>query len=152
MDDHLSCQLLIKQRRWSKPTRLLIWTHFYLPCTTLFQREYERLRTVVRGHKKENVKIHSYLGNSSLVKWVAVVGSALNHVPPLYCCSGSPQRWLADMKGIQGTPHPSIFMNSQNSSLSELPRSRSTRERHPNHSQLKTTFLLCRTYLSICQI
>lgn len=89
MNDQLSCQFLIKQRTWSKPTSLLIWTHFYPPCTTLSQRKYERLSTVVRGHKKENVRIHSYLGNSSLVKWVAAVGSALNHNPPLYCCSGS---------------------------------------------------------------
>lgn len=89
MDAQLSCQFLIKQRKWSKPTHLLIWRHFYPPCATLLQREYERLGTGVTGHKKENVNIHSYPGNSSLVKWVAAVGSALTQVPQLCCCSGS---------------------------------------------------------------
>lgn len=65
---------------------------------------------MVIGHKKENVKIHSYPRYSSLVKCAAAGRSALNHVPSLYCSSVS--LYLGDdlqtQEGISGRPtsHP----------------------------------------------
>lgn len=107
----------------------------------------------VTGHKKENVKIHSYPGNSSLVKQAAAVGSALKHVPPLCCCSGSLQL-RDDLQTWEGfwTLHIPEFSGTIKIQTSELSPSRSTRERHSNYSQLKNTFLLQRMCLSIFQI